>query len=83
MNKKTAFPAICFFLIFGTALCSLHLKRASATSSVGGKTLILYDTALGPILPFKPSMLTPCFHSERGTRRSDPRRISGETRPCQ
>jgi len=55
MNKKIALPALCFFLIFGSALCSLQLKRASATSSVGGKTLILYDAAAGA-LPTAPLM---------------------------
>jgi hypothetical protein len=54
MNKKIAFPVLCFFLIFGSALCSLQLKRANAISSVGGKTLILYDAASGaiPTAPF-------------------------------
>ena len=55
MNKKIALPAVCFFLIFGSALCSLNLKRASATSAVGGKTLILYDAAAGSI-PAAPLM---------------------------
>jgi len=55
MNKKIALPTLCFFLIFGSALCSLNLKRASATSAVGGKTLILYDAAAGSI-PAAPLM---------------------------
>jgi len=55
MNKKIALPALCFFLIFGSALCSLNLKRASATSAVGGKTLVLYDAAAGA-LPAAPLM---------------------------
>lgn len=55
MNKKMAFPAMCFVLIFGSALCSLYPKRASATSSVGGKTLILYEAASG-VIPAAPMM---------------------------
>src|SRR5215216_1765532 len=55
MNNKIVFPALCFFLIFGTALCSLSLKRASATSSIGGKTLVLYDAASG-VMPAAPLM---------------------------
>ena len=55
MNKKMAFPAMCFVLIFGSALCSLYPKRASATSSVGGKTLILYEAVSGAI-PAAPLM---------------------------
>jgi len=47
MNKKISFSAICFLLIFGTALFSLNLKRASATQASGEKTLILYDAASG------------------------------------
>jgi hypothetical protein len=49
MNKKIAFPILCFFLIFGSALCSLDLKPASATPSVSGKTLVLYDSGSGAI----------------------------------
>lgn len=55
MNKKMAFPAMCFVLIFGSALCSLYPKRASATSSVGGKTLILYEAVSG-VIPAAPLM---------------------------
>lgn len=55
MNKKIAFPALCLFLSFGSALCSLQLERASATSSVSGKTLILYDAVAGAI-PVEPLM---------------------------
>ena len=55
MNKKIAFPALCFFLIFGTAIFSLNLKRARATPSEGGKTLVLYDADLGTI-PSAPLM---------------------------
>ena len=55
MNNKIAFPALCFFLIFGTALFSLNLKRARATPSVDGKTLVLYDAASGAI-PTAPLM---------------------------
>lgn len=55
MNKKFGLPALCFFLIFGSALCSLNLKRASATSAVGGKTLVLYDANAGAI-PAAPLM---------------------------
>jgi len=55
MNKKTAIPALCFFLIFGTALFSLNLKRANANRSVTGKTLVLYDADLGTI-PSAPLM---------------------------
>jgi len=55
MNKKFTFPALCFFLIFGTVLFSLNLKRAHATLSVGGKTLVLYDAASGAI-PTAPLM---------------------------
>jgi len=47
MNKKISFSAICFLLIFGTALFSLNLKRASATQAIEGKTLILYDAKSG------------------------------------
>ncbi len=55
MSKKIALPALCFFLIFGSALCSLQLKGASATSSVGGKTLVLYDSD-GRAIPAAPLM---------------------------
>jgi hypothetical protein len=55
MNKKIAFPSLCFFLIFGNALCSLQLKYISATPSVSGKTVILYDAAAGAI-PAAPLM---------------------------
>lgn len=55
MNKTFALPALCFFLIFGSALCSLNLKRASATSAIGGKTLVLYDADAGAI-PAAPLM---------------------------
>ena len=55
MNKKIAFSILCFFLIFGSALYSQQLKRASATSPVSGKTLVLYDVATGTI-PGKPLM---------------------------
>ena len=47
MNKKTTFSAICFLLIFGTALFPLNLKHASATQASGEKTLILYDAKSG------------------------------------
>lgn len=49
MNKKITFFAICFLLIFGTALFSLNLKSVSATQAVGQRTLILYDAASGAI----------------------------------
>lgn len=56
MNKGMVFPALCFFVIFGSALCSpLPLEGASATSPIGGKTLVLYDAAAGTI-PIKPLM---------------------------
>jgi hypothetical protein len=47
MNKKIGFSAICFLLIFGIALFSSNLKRASATQTSGEKTLILYDAKSG------------------------------------
>ena len=47
MNKRLGFSVICLILIFGTALFSLNLKRASATRAIGGKTLILYDAKSG------------------------------------
>jgi hypothetical protein len=55
MNKKIVFPALCFFLVFGIAMFSLNLKRASATPSEDGKTLVLYDADLGTI-PSTPLM---------------------------
>src|SRR5688500_10364160 len=55
MNKGMAFPVLWFFLIFGSALCSLQLERASATSSVGRKTLVLYHADTGAI-PAEPLM---------------------------
>ena len=55
MNKKFVFPGLCLFLILGSALYSLNLEAVSAASSVGGKTLVLYDAAGGAI-PSAPLM---------------------------
>jgi hypothetical protein len=53
MNKKIAIPTLCFFLIFGGALCAFSLNQANPTSTVSGKTLVLYDAASG-IIPAPP-----------------------------
>ena len=45
MNNKITLPALCMFLIFGSALDSLNPNSVSAASLVDGKTLILYDAA--------------------------------------
>lgn len=47
MIKKFGFSALCFLLIFGTALFSLNLKRVSAIQAGEEKTLILYEAASG------------------------------------
>jgi hypothetical protein len=49
MTRKIVLPALCFLLIFAGALCSLDLTRVRAASTASGKTLILYDAALGAI----------------------------------
>ena len=49
MNKKFTIPALCFFLILGSALYSFNPEDTSATSLAGGKTLVLYDAATGAV----------------------------------
>lgn len=55
MNKKAIFPTLCLFLIVGSTLYSLNLTNVSATASISGITLILYDAASGTI-PSPPLM---------------------------
>jgi hypothetical protein len=69
MNKKVAYPALCFFLILGGALYSVPPKGVKARSSVGGTTLVLYDAASGTIpsaslmsfTDFPPGVALPTF----------------------
>jgi hypothetical protein len=49
MNKKFVFPGLCLFLILGSALYFLNPEGVNAASSLGEKTLVLYDAAGGAI----------------------------------
>ena len=55
MNERFVFPGLCWFLVLGSALYPLNLEGVGAASSVGGKTLVLYDAAGGAI-PSAPLM---------------------------